>query len=306
MIGDRLHQAADVRNEVTEATRKSGTVQRTIVAATEPAAGRARDPIVELRIRTLTRRERELLGLLANGWSNRRIANECLLSLHTVRTRVQNVLVKLGVHSKLEAVAFAFEHGLVLPEQRVAQRPGGLAAMSQAATVRDPSVADWPSSREGSLVLAGEARQEVATVARHHQQAAPAAPGRLDFSLRATRTAATRARRALSQLRLPLPLAFDAQLLVSELVSNSVRHAGLGRDDLIRVTADWSGDRLLVHVRDGGGPRRASPVSGSIRPAPGAESGWGLYVVDRLASRWGTTADGYWFELRGEQPPQGR
>jgi anti-sigma regulatory factor (Ser/Thr protein kinase) len=142
-------------------------------------------------------------------------------------------------------------------------------------------------------------------VARHHQQAAPDTPGRLDFRLRVTWTAPTEARRALGRLRLPLPLAFDAQLLVSELVSNSVRHAGLGRDDLIRVTADWSEDRLLVQVRDGGGPTRASPVSGSIRPAPGAESGWGLYLVDRLASRWGTTTSGYWFELRGDQPHPG-
>jgi anti-sigma regulatory factor (Ser/Thr protein kinase) len=134
------------------------------------------------------------------------------------------------------------------------------------------------------------------TVARHHQQAAQDTARRLEFSLRATRTAPLRARRALHQLRMPLPLAFDAQLLVSELVSNSVRHAGLGRDDLIRVTADWSGARLMVHVRDGGGPSDASPVSGSIRPAPGAESGWGLYFVDRLASRWGTSAGGYWFE----------
>jgi anti-sigma regulatory factor (Ser/Thr protein kinase) len=145
----------------------------------------------------------------------------------------------------------------------------------------------------------------VVTVARHHQQTAPEALRRLDFRLRATRTAPLRARRALSQLQLPLPLAFDAQLLVSELVSNSVRHAGLGRDDLIRVTAHWSGDRLMVHVRDRGRPRRASPVAGSIRPAPGAESGWGLYLVDRLASRWGTTASGYWFELRHDQPHPG-
>jgi DNA-binding NarL/FixJ family response regulator len=87
------------------------------VAGAEPAAGCVRDPNVDLRIRTLTTSERELLGLLANGWSNRRIANECLLSLHTVRTRVQNILVKLGVHSKLEAVAFAFAHGLVAPER---------------------------------------------------------------------------------------------------------------------------------------------------------------------------------------------
>jgi DNA-binding NarL/FixJ family response regulator len=115
MIGDRLHQAADTLNEATDAIRSSVTVKTTIVAGTHPAAGRARDPIGDLRIRTLTKREREMLGLLANGWSNRRIANECLLSLHTVRTRVQNILVKLGVHSKLEAVAFAFEHGLVPP-----------------------------------------------------------------------------------------------------------------------------------------------------------------------------------------------
>jgi DNA-binding NarL/FixJ family response regulator len=116
MIGDRLHPTAETRTEATDASRTSVTVQSTIVAA-EPAAGRVRDPISELRIRTLTRRERELLLMLASGWSNRRIANECLLSPHTVRTRVQNILVKLGVHSKLEAAAFAFEHGLVLPEQ---------------------------------------------------------------------------------------------------------------------------------------------------------------------------------------------
>jgi DNA-binding NarL/FixJ family response regulator len=59
----------------------------------------------------LSPREREILALLAKGWSNRRIAEECFLSLNIVRTRVQNILVKLGVHSKLEAVAFALEHG---------------------------------------------------------------------------------------------------------------------------------------------------------------------------------------------------
>ena len=51
--------------------------------------------------------------MLACGWSNRRIADTCFLSLNTVRTHVQNVLVKLGVHSKLEAVAFALEHQVI-------------------------------------------------------------------------------------------------------------------------------------------------------------------------------------------------
>jgi two-component system, NarL family, response regulator LiaR len=84
-----------------------------VVAAAEPPSRPARDPSVDLRVRTLSGREREILGLLANGWSNRRIAEECYLSLNTVRTHVQNVLVKLGVHSKLEAVAFALEHQVV-------------------------------------------------------------------------------------------------------------------------------------------------------------------------------------------------
>jgi DNA-binding NarL/FixJ family response regulator len=85
------------------------------VAVAEVVARPVRDPSVDLRVRTLSGREREILGLLANGWSNRRIAEECFLSLNTVRTHVQNVLVKLGVHSRLEAIVFAFEQGLVLP-----------------------------------------------------------------------------------------------------------------------------------------------------------------------------------------------
>jgi two-component system, NarL family, nitrate/nitrite response regulator NarL len=119
MIDQRLQQAAETRKEAAAAGRRSGTVASTIAASTTPPVGRARDWIDDLRIRTLTRRERELLGLLANGWSTRRIANECLLSPQTVRTRVQTILVKLGVHSRLEAAAFAFDYGLVLPEGSV-------------------------------------------------------------------------------------------------------------------------------------------------------------------------------------------
>ena len=65
-----------------------------------------------VRICTLSDREQEILGLLASGWSNRRIAQEYMLSLHTVRTHVQSILVKLGVHSKLEAVVFAYQYGI--------------------------------------------------------------------------------------------------------------------------------------------------------------------------------------------------
>jgi anti-sigma regulatory factor (Ser/Thr protein kinase) len=146
---------------------------------------------------------------------------------------------------------------------------------------------------------------EAVIVANHARQPTPHTPRRLELRVRATRNASAQARRALRQLGLPRPLAHDALLLVSELVTNSVRHAGLGPDQLIRITADWSGTRLRVHVRDR--PRGEQPpwVPESIRPPPGAESGWGLYLVDRLASHWGTSADGYWFELRADPPAQG-
>ncbi len=141
-------------------------------------------------------------------------------------------------------------------------------------------------------------------MARHQRKTAPDTPRRLDTSVRATRKAAWQARHALRRLGLPGPLGEHAELLLSELVTNSVRHVGLREDDLIRITADWSETRLKVQVRGGRGVLPA-PVSGSIRPAPGAESGWGLYLVNRLASRWGTAAGGYWFELRPGQPGPG-
>jgi DNA-binding NarL/FixJ family response regulator len=98
--------------QVANAVRAVVDSTPTILMTTEPPRPR-HDPRVDLRVRTLSNRERELLGLLASGWSNRRIAQECFLSLNTVRTHVQSILVKLGVHSKLEAVAFAYQHGLV-------------------------------------------------------------------------------------------------------------------------------------------------------------------------------------------------
>jgi anti-sigma regulatory factor (Ser/Thr protein kinase) len=134
-----------------------------------------------------------------------------------------------------------------------------------------------------------------------HRVPGPGTPRHLDMSVPATPRAPSETRRALRQLGLPLPLADDAELAITELVTNSVRHAGLRPDDLIRITIDWSAGRLKVHVRDGARDLLATPVAGSIRPAPGAESGWGLYLVERLASRWGIDGGGYWFELRHDQ-----
>ena len=61
----------------------------------------------------LTEREREILGLLAEGMRNDEIATKLYISPQTVQTHVRNILGKLRVHSKLEAVAFAVRHGAI-------------------------------------------------------------------------------------------------------------------------------------------------------------------------------------------------
>lgn len=61
----------------------------------------------------LTDREIEILRLLATGKDSQSIAEELTISANTVRTHLQNIFSKLGVHSKLEAVAVANARGLI-------------------------------------------------------------------------------------------------------------------------------------------------------------------------------------------------
>jgi anti-sigma regulatory factor (Ser/Thr protein kinase) len=74
------------------------------------------------------------------------------------------------------------------------------------------------------------------------------------------------------------------ELVVSELVTNCVKHAGLGPDDRIGLVAMRSRPFVRVEVWDGGpGFEPRVPTSASLS----RETGWGLYLVDRLADRWG-------------------
>jgi len=66
------------------------------------------------RVSLLTRREREVLALLAEGADNGGIAAALVISPETARTHIQNVLNKLGVHSRLEAAAFVRETRVLL------------------------------------------------------------------------------------------------------------------------------------------------------------------------------------------------
>jgi PAS domain S-box-containing protein len=61
----------------------------------------------------LTRREREVLRLLSTGANTRTAAERLGVSPATIRNHVQNLLGKLGVHSRLQAVAYATAHGLL-------------------------------------------------------------------------------------------------------------------------------------------------------------------------------------------------
>ena len=61
----------------------------------------------------LTPRELEVLGLMATGRSNAEIAEQLVVGETTVKTHVARILTKLDVHSRLEAVAWANQHGLV-------------------------------------------------------------------------------------------------------------------------------------------------------------------------------------------------
>jgi DNA-binding NarL/FixJ family response regulator len=61
----------------------------------------------------LTRRERQVLALLADGSDKDAIAVALAISPQTARTHVQNILAKLGLHSRLEAAAFARKHPIL-------------------------------------------------------------------------------------------------------------------------------------------------------------------------------------------------
>ena len=69
------------------------------------------------RLRSLTPREREILQTLAAGASTTEVAEAFGISPLTVQSHVKNILAKLGVHSKVDAVRIAWRHGVAMPSQ---------------------------------------------------------------------------------------------------------------------------------------------------------------------------------------------
>ena len=94
-------------------------------------------------------------------------------------------------------------------------------------------------------------------------------------------------------------------LLLSEVVTNSVRHAGLGPGEGIGVTVSATGRGLRVEVIESGSGFDVQEIA--ARPPETGAGGWGLYLVDRLSSAWGVSGGSQtrvWFEVvRGPRGP---
>ena len=113
-----VHKSADV-DEILDATRRLSEGE-TLLSPEELVemlrlASQNREEAREARanIEQLTRREREVLQALASGLSNKEIAQKLHMSVDTERTHMMNILNKLGVHSRLQALLFAARYGLV-------------------------------------------------------------------------------------------------------------------------------------------------------------------------------------------------
>jgi anti-sigma regulatory factor (Ser/Thr protein kinase) len=124
-------------------------------------------------------------------------------------------------------------------------------------------------------------------------------PGRRELDLRipAEPNAAAEARDTVraALVRARPEVCEDVRLLVSELVTNSLRHGGLLPQDEVRIHVRATTEAIRVEVADQGRGFDPAGVTG-----PREAGGYGLILVKRIASRWGVDpADGVsvWFEL---------
>jgi anti-sigma regulatory factor (Ser/Thr protein kinase) len=120
-------------------------------------------------------------------------------------------------------------------------------------------------------------------------------PRRLTAHLRHARTAPRLARERLADFDhgLPARRLSDAELLVTELVSNAVKYGGAGD---ISVTFERDHGRFRTEVVDQG---RGFLATRRNRRHVRASGGWGLPLVQKLSDRWGAHADSthVWFEF---------
>jgi anti-sigma regulatory factor (Ser/Thr protein kinase) len=121
--------------------------------------------------------------------------------------------------------------------------------------------------------------------------------GRATFQLPGGTQAPARAREIVGVtigVVLPEAQAYQASLLTSEIVSNSVLHGRASEEDQIELAMSWSADLVRLEVTDEG-PGFQVPQHDPNRPG-----GWGLALVETMSDRWGIERGDrtrVWFEL---------
>lgn len=105
----------EVVNAVRSAHAGETLLPRSVIVGIAQRVAAARDRTADRQLEPLTPRELEVLRALTEGLATPEICERLFIAPNTLRTHVQNIMGKLRVHSKLEAVAFALRHGLVEP-----------------------------------------------------------------------------------------------------------------------------------------------------------------------------------------------
>jgi DNA-binding NarL/FixJ family response regulator len=119
----RYNGVEDVVTTIRAANAGEVLLPRSVLAGIAQRVLAKRDASADqVRIEPLTPRETEILRALTEGLSSRAICERLFIAPNTLRTHVQNIMAKLHVHSKLEAVAFALRH-------RIVERPSPAAAL---------------------------------------------------------------------------------------------------------------------------------------------------------------------------------
>lgn len=93
----------------------------------------------------------------------------------------------------------------------------------------------------------------------------------------------------------------DVRLLVSELVTNSVRHSSMRKTDHVQLVVLMEDDTLHVQVADSGPGFEPRPRE----PGASKAGGWGLFLVEKLSDRWGVASNSLtrvWFEIDLSRP----
>jgi anti-sigma regulatory factor (Ser/Thr protein kinase) len=121
----------------------------------------------------------------------------------------------------------------------------------------------------------------------------------IDLTLPARPEMLSEARVALDRLQdtAPKELLDNVRLMVSELLSNSMKHAKLDSGDTIELHVSTEQGQVRVEVVDAG----PGFAPGQSTPSMYQDSGWGLFLVEQLSDRWGVEQIGQattvWFEI---------